>query len=330
MLKALIIHSREYNQVYGPEEVAAIRRRVALVSEPLTRDQLEANPGLLADVEVIFSGWHSPVLDERFLAAAPRLRAFFYAAGSVKNIVTEAAWERKLVVASAWGANGASVADYTLGAILFGLKQGFASSVAVRRDRNFSRLPLPSGVCGATVAVVALGAAGGAVCSRLRAFPVKVIAHDPYAVADETRSLGVHALVSLEEAFATADVVSLHLPATAETRGLVRGAHIRSMTRGATLINTARGVVIRQDEMIQALAERPDVVAVLDVTEPEPPHPLSRLFDLPNVILTPHIAGALDRDSRLLSRCMIEEFDAWAGGAPLKWEVRREDLETMA
>ena len=325
MVKALIIYPKDYPKVYGPAEVAAIRQRVELVADPLTREQLAQRPELLAEVEVIFSGWYSPVLDAEFLRAAPLLRAFFYAAGSVKGVVTDAVWERQIRVSSAWGVNGAAVADYTVGAILFSLKQGFASAAAVRRNRRFERSPLPAGVCGSTVAVIGLGAAGGAVCTKLRPFGMKICAHDPYVTAAAARDLGVQALVSLEEAFATAQVVSLHLPANETTRGLVRGDHFRSMPPGATLINTARGLVIREDEMIAALRARPDLTAILDVTEPEPPDAASPLYDLPNVVLTPHIAGALDRDTSLLAQCMIEEFDRWLSGAPLHWEIGRGD-----
>ena len=329
-IKTLIIFSRTYSSVYGKEEIAAIRQRVDLIADPLTREELAERPELLADVEVIFSGWHSPVLDEAFLHAAPKLRAYFYAAGSVKGVVTNAVWQRKIRVSSAWGINGASVADYTVGAILFSLKQGFSSAAAQRRQRSFTRLPLPAGVCGSTVAVIALGASGRAVCEKLRPFGVRVIAHDPYVSPATSRALGVTAMVSLPEAFAAADVVSLHLPANDETRGIVRASHLRAMPIGATLINTARGMVIHEAELIEVLKERRDLTAILDVTEPEPPAPESPLFDLPNVVLTPHIAGALDRDARLLSRCMIEEFDRWSSGQPLKWEIAQGDIERMA
>ena len=301
-----------------------------MLAEPLTRDELAARPGLLADVEVIFSGWHSPVLDEAFLAAAPKLRAYFYAAGSVKGVVTNAVWKRAIRVSSAWGVNGASVANYTVGAILFSLKQGFSSAAAQRSQRLFTRLPVPSGVCGSTVAVIALGASGRAVCEKLRPFGIRVIAHDPYVSPETARGLGVSEMVSLREAFAAADVVSLHLPANSDTGRIVRGQHLRSMPVGATLINTARGMVIHETEMIEALRDRPDLTAILDVTEPEPPAPESLLFDLPNVVLTPHIAGALDRDSRLLSRCVIEEFDRWKSGQPLQWEIVPGNIEHMA
>ena len=330
MVKALIIYPKDYPKVYGPAEVAAIRQRVELVTEPVTREQLAHRSELLAEVEVIFSGWYSPVLDAEFLRAAPRLRAFFYAAGSVKGVVTDAVWDRQIRVASAWGVNGAAVADYTVGAILFSLKQGFASATAVRRARRFERSALPAGVCGSTVAVIGLGAAGGAVCTKLHPFGMKICAHDPFVTVAAARDLGVQSMVSLEEAFAAAQVVSLHLPANEKTRGLVRGDHLRSMPPGATLINTARGMVIREDEMIAALRARPDLTAILDVTDPEPPTADSPLYDLPNVVLTPHIAGALDRDSGLLAQCVIEEFDRWLSGAPLKWEISRKNAEHLA
>jgi phosphoglycerate dehydrogenase-like enzyme len=116
-------------------------------------------------------------------------------------------------------------------------------------------------------------------------------------------------------------VVSLHAPLLPQTTGLIRREHFAAMKPGSTFINTARGAIVRESEMIDVLHERPDLQAVLDVTEPEPPPPDSPLFKLPNVALTPHIAGTCEREAARLGRAMIDEFHRWRRGEPLRYQV---------
>ena len=157
----------------------------------------------------------------------------------------------------------------------------------------------------------------------LRAFDLRVIAYDPFVSPAEAAEVGV-TLVSLEELFARSDVVSLHPPLLEETVGMVTGQHIAQMKRGATFINTARGEVVREDEMIEVLKRRPDLLAVLDVASEEPPHEDSPLYTLPNVVLTPHIAGSVGQECRRMGQCMVEELARYLAGQPLQWPVTRE------
>jgi phosphoglycerate dehydrogenase-like enzyme len=163
----------------------------------------------------------------------------------------------------------------------------------------------------------------------LRPHQLEVVAYDPFLSADEARRLNVRS-VDLAELFRISDVVSLHTPLLPETRDLVTGAHIESMCQGATLINTARGAIVREAELVAVLERRPDLQAVLDVTDPEPPLPGSPLLHLPNVVRTPHIAGAIGPERRRLGRGMVEELRRYVRGKPLRWEVRREQIEHMA
>jgi len=125
-------------------------------------------------------------------------------------------------------------------------------------------------------------------------------------------------------------VVSLHTPWLPETVGMVTGAHLRSMKTDATFINTARGAIVREAEMIAALQERPDLTAVLDVTYPEPPEAGSPLYTLPNVILTPHIAGSMGRECQRMGRLMVDEFERYRAGEPLRWAISQEQAAVMA
>jgi phosphoglycerate dehydrogenase-like enzyme len=174
-----------------------------------------------------------------------------------------------------------------------------------------------------TVGLVSLGMVGRLVRERLRAFDLRVVAHDPYVTTEAAQVLGVD-LVSLEELFASADVVSLHTPWLPETEGMIRGYHLASMKQNAALINTSRGTVGREAEMVEVLRERPDLWVVLDVTHPEPPAPDSHLYELSNVVLTPHIAGSLGRECRRMGRLVVDELRRYVEGEPLRHEITRD------
>ncbi len=137
-------------------------------------------------------------------------------------------------------------------------------------------------------------------------------------------------LVSLDEACARADVVSLHTPWLKETEKMITGAHFRAMKQGATFLNTARGAVVDEPAMVEVLTERPDLFAVLDVTHPEPPAPDSPLYTLPNVILTPHIAGSMHNECRRMGQYAVDECRRYLAGEPLRWQVTRELADQLA
>ena len=152
-----------------------------------------------------------------------------------------------------------------------------------------------------------------------------MVAYDPYVTSEEARVLGVD-LMSLEDLYASWEVVSLHAPLLPETEGMILGSHLASMKRNAALINTSRGAVVREAEMVEVLEERPDLWAVLDVTNPEPPEPNSRLYDLPNVVLTPHIAGSQGNECRCMGRLVVDELRRYVAGLPLEHEITRAAL----
>ena len=328
--KALyILNPGSYEQIYGPEERADLETLTDLYAPPQTKESVAADPAILGPCELIFSGWGAPCLDAAFLAAAPRLRAVFYGAGSVKGVVTDALWERGIVVTSSWGANGIPVAEYTLSQILFSLKLGWRFALAIKQAGKYPpRGPVP-GAYGSTVAIISLGMIGRLVCERLRAFDLNVIAYDPFASPASAAALGVR-LCTLEECFAQADVVSLHTPWLKETERLVRGQHFRAMKQDATFINTARGAVVDEADLVETLTARPDLTAILDVTHPEPPVPGSPLYSLPNVILTPHIAGSMNRECRRMGRYAVEECRRFLRGEALQWQVTKERAATLA
>ena len=320
---------KDLPRIYGPAQRAALAERLEFVAEPRSAEELRRDLSVLNDVELLITGWGAPALDAGLLDAAPRLAAVFYGAGSIKKVMTDAAWDRGLRVTTAYAMNAVPVAEFSASQIVFCLKWGYQHLQAMKATRSRARLPGIPGAFGSTVGLVSLGMIGRMVCERLKAFDVDVIAYDPFCSTADAEALGVR-LVSLEEVFRDSHTVSLHTPWLPETENMITGELIASMRDHASLINTSRGAVINEPAMIEVLRRRTDLVAVLDVTHPEPPEPGSPLWTLDNVLLLPHIAGSTDGETARLGQCMVDELDLYLAGKPLKWEVDRERFKTMA
>lgn len=324
-----ILRPDAYTAVYGPGERSLIDELIDVIAPPQTAEEILAHPDILREVEVILSGWGAPLMDEAFLGHAPNLRAVFYGAGSIRGFVTDALWERGILVTSAQDANAIPTAEYTLAMILFSLKHGWRLAAQTRREQRFPARDDAPGIYGASVGIIALGKVGRLVRELLRPFNVRILAYDPYVSSSEAEALGV-SLCSLEALFRESQVVSLHAPLLPETAGMIRGSHLTSMAHGSIFINTARGGLVRQDELIAALEQRSDLYAVLDVADPEPPPAGSPLYTLPNVTLTPHIAGSLGSERRRLGEVMLAELRRYVSGEPLQHAITREQAQFMA
>ena len=303
-----------------------------MVAPLQTAEMIARDPAALADVQLVFSGWGMARVDEAFLDAAPDLEAIFYAAGTVRYFVTDALWERDVRLTSGYGANAEFVAPYTLAQIILSLKRTWYFADKVRREESYDpdeKEALP-GLFTGVVGLISLGQVGRRVAALLRdTLPVRVLAYDPYLAPETAAALGVEP-VGLEELFRRCDVVSLHTPWLPETEGMIRGAHLAAMKANATFINTARGAVVNEPEMIAALEQRPDLYALLDVTYPEPPAPGSPLYSLPNVLLTPHIAGAHNSECLRMGRLMAAELRRYLADARMEYEITREMLPLLA
>jgi phosphoglycerate dehydrogenase-like enzyme len=323
-----LLEQGHWDEVYGPFE----RKRLeALVPTPFifhSPKSIFEKPEDLAKATVIFSGWGMPLCNEAFLEAAPRLKAIFFAAGSVRPFVTDAFWERGIVVSSVNTALAVSVAEFALAQILLSLKLAWRQATDMRVMKRPVRRTVP-GIYGSVVGLISVGAVARHLISLLRSFKLNIVAYDPFLSKETARTLGIE-LVSLEELFEISHVVSLHTPWLPETEGMICGHHFARMRKNGTFINTARGAVVNENEMIEVLRRRPDLYALLDVTYPEPPSPESPLFALPNVILTPHIAGPINGECRRLGAMAVDEFERYLKGEPLFGEVREEMLATIA
>jgi len=315
--------------LFTPDDLARLERMVDLYLPPQSPESFAAQPELWRHVDVIIAMWGCPGLSPAMIAAAPRLKAIFHVGGSSKFLVTPEVVARNIVVCSTYAAGAVPVAEFALAHVLFGLKSGWQHVAATRRQRTFERLPR-AGAYGSIVGIVSLGVIGRTLARLLKQTDVRIIAYDPFVAPADAAALGVE-MAALDEVFRRADVVSLHTPWLPETVGMITGAHLASMKPYSTFINTGRGAVVREQEMIEVLQRRPDLVAVLDVTHPEPPAPDSPLYTLPNVVLTPHIAGAYGTGEALrLGQCAVDEITRFVAGEPPQWQIRPEQAARLA
>ena len=320
MLNGLyVMDLARFPDVYGDDERAALEKNLRITAPPLTPADL--TPSLLADVDVLVTAWGGPQLTQELLDSAPRLALVLYGAGSVRPIVTEASWARGVRVTTANAVIADAVGEYALAQVLYALKHGWRYVLAARaRGESLPRATNEPGANGSVVGLMSLGATGRATARLLARHDLVLQAYDPYVDPSVAASLGVR-LVSLEELFATSDVVSLHAPVLDATRKVVSTGLLSSMKPDATLINTARGALVDEEALVQVLLDRPDLFAVLDVTDPEPPLPGSPLFSLPNVVVTPHLAGTLNTERRRQGALMAFELARYVAGEPLEHEV---------
>ncbi|WP_405590936.1 hydroxyacid dehydrogenase [Streptomyces sp. NBC_01092] len=284
----------------------------------------------LARTEVLITGWGCPRLDTDVLTVAPKLRAVLHAAGSVRSLVGEALWKAGVTVSSAVTGNALPVAEYTLAMILLAGKDTFAHRERFRSTHTYPTQgeTAATGNVGRRVGVIGASRVGRRLLELLRPFDFTVLLHDPYVSAAEAAELGAE-LLSLEDLLRHSDIVSLHAPDIPETYRMLDGERLGLIRDGGVLINTSRGALVDPEALTDELVAG-RLHAVLDVTEPEPLPAGSPLYHLPNVFLTPHIAGSLGNELERLGRIVVEELERVAAGGPLGHEVRLVDLARVA
>lgn len=316
----------------GEAHLSRLARTCNLAApEPLaTLDDAQAER-LLADAEILLTSWGCPRLDEEVLARAPRLEAIMHAAGTVKNHVTDAVFERGIRVCSAAAANALPVAEFALASILFANKRVFELQRRYQEVRGFrfwSREAPGLGNFGKRVGLVGLSRIGRRLARLLQPFDLEVVAWDPTLDAATIADQGAMAS-TLDELLESCDVTSLHAPLLPETHGLIDARRLALMPDGATLVNTARGGLVDGKALERELVSG-RLRAVIDTTDPEVLPSDSPLYDLPNVFLTPHIAGAQGTETRRMADLALDEIERFVRGEPLVHEVRHEDWNRIA
>lgn len=325
MLDGLVDHA------FTDEQIDRLRAVGELLDDaPLTDFDDERSRRLLERAEVLVGHWGCPTLTADVLRAAPRLTLFAYAAGTVKWQVTDAVWERDVLVTSAAAANAVPVAEYTVAMVLLAGKGVLLSREQMRDPSVDVPLdPLRIGNVGKRVGLVGASHVGRLVIELLRPYELVVSVFDPFLSPEEASALGVDLVPDLDELCAESDILSLHAPDVPSTRSMIGADQLARLRDGATLINTARPALIDTAALESELTSG-RLAAILDVTDPEPMPPDHPLLALPNVFATPHVAGAAGTEMVRLGELAVTEVERFVSGLPPLHPVRSADMERIA
>jgi D-3-phosphoglycerate dehydrogenase len=324
---ALLESAEDIEVIYGLDEA---ERAIGLggTDRFAQRDQavkvaLDRYLGEVHALHAMGPGGHLPVSAEMFERAA-LLEVVFISAAGTDKIDVNAATERGILVINAAGANAPAVAEHAVG-LMLALCRRIADTDRVAHEtkkvdamRVMQTPPRLSLLRGKTLTIIGFGFIGRTIAQICRqGFGMHVVAFDPFFDSIEAERLGVTLVEDLDEALAAGDFVSVNTPFNAQTAALIGARELAIMKDSAYLVNTARGGVVDPDALLVALRDRTIAGAALDVTEPEPLPPGHPLFDLDNVILTPHVGGNASEVFRASSVTPVRLLlEALRGGRP--------------
>src|SRR5438552_5242884 len=253
------------------------------LTEKLLHESLRDYEGLIVRSETKVTA--------NLMDAARKLRVVGRAGVGVDNIDVPAATARGIVVMSAPDRNTITKAEHAL-ALLVALARNIPQANSSVKAAKWERKRfIGAELQGKTLGVIGLGRIGRAVAARARAFGMKIVGHDPFIAPDQARDLEIES-ASLDEVFARADFLTVHTPLTSETRGLIGPQAFAKMRKGVRVINCARGGLVDEAALYEAIKSGVVAGAALDVFEPEPPPPDHPLLGLSEVIVTPHLGAS--------------------------------------
>jgi phosphoglycerate dehydrogenase-like enzyme len=313
--------------VYGGGRLERLKKTANIHRGFITSKNFDASFYVISRTEYIFSTWGMPRLSPEQIAAMKNLKSVFYAAGSVKSFAGPYL-KRGIKVISAWGANAMPTAAFAFSQIILACKDYFRSSMEYRAKKDIVWKVEKRGVYGCKVGILGAGKVGQRVIEMLGSSGCEIYIYDPYLPEKQAKKFGA-IKAGIEKIFKECMVVSNHMPDIDETKGKIGAKLFGSMPDRAVFINSGRGAQVMENDLVKVFSMRTDLTALLDVTFPEPPDKSSKLFKLPNVILSPHIAGAYGKEQFLLADCVIDEFEAMLKGRPLKYEVKLKMLKNM-
>ncbi|HEX2979070.1 MAG TPA: hydroxyacid dehydrogenase [Anaerolineaceae bacterium] len=288
--------------------------------------QVDDRPGISADELLqVIGGYDALIVRGRtkvtpaVFAAAPNLKVVGRAGVGVDNIDLAAAKEHHVTVVNAPIATTLAVAELTMG-LMLGLVRDIPRADAGMKNTKWLKKELEgTELYGKTLGVIGFGRIGVAVSQRCAAFGMKVVAYDPLLSPDAIRERGGEP-ATLDELFAKADVITLHIPLTADTRGILNAAAFAKMKDGVRIVCAARGGVIDEAALLQALETGKVAGAALDVFATEPPG-ASPLVSHPHVVATPHIGAQTVEAQARAAADISSEVLAALRGETLRWKV---------
>ncbi len=283
---------------------------------------------LLADATIAITSWGAAKLEGEILKHAPNLKLVLHGAGSVKGVVTRQFWEKGIRLSSAADPLSKGVGETALGLTITSLKNMWQLSENTRLGQWSEGKNQVRELFGITVGVVGAGRAGRHYIRLLKNFDVDILIYDPTLKEDDEIRYSARQ-VSLEQLLLQSDVVSIHAPSIPETYHMFNSERLQLMKDNAILINTARGSLIDEAALVKVL-EKGRLFACIDVTDPEPPAKDHPFRTLPNVVLLPHIAGAVNNGLGRIGQFVLQELERFLTGEEMHGEVKERELDILA
>jgi phosphoglycerate dehydrogenase-like enzyme len=289
-------------------------------------------PRLIGNARAVVTGWGTPPISEALLATHNDLKLVAHAAGSVRHLVPFAAIEEgRLAVTHSAIHIGEAVCEYVMAHIFSFLRHPAELDAGMKAGEPW--LELRARLLGRllgeqTVGLVGAGYIGRMLTRQLKAFNARVLMHDPFLSPADAKAMDVE-LASISDVFSESDIVSLHVPSLPETRHMIGKQQLAQLKDGALFINTARGAIVDEKALIEALGEN-RFTAVLDVYEKEPLANDSPFRLIPNARIAPHAAGHTHETYRRQGAAAVDEVCRFLAGEPFHHEVTKRILATMA
>ncbi|UOF91534.1 hydroxyacid dehydrogenase [Fodinisporobacter ferrooxydans] len=293
-----------------------------MIGDPTLYGKPEALADLAANAQALVIR-NKTRIDRQLLKQLPQLQAIGRLGVGLDNIDIAACRERGVKVIAARGCNANAVAEYVFACMLEHARFLQRCDEATREGHWNRLLCMGRELNGKTLGLIGVGDIGQRVATRARAFGMQVIAYDPFVIKTHSliQDFGVR-LDTLRQVCREGDYISIHVPLTPATHSLIDEAQLAEMKETAVLINTARGGIIHESALHTSLQNHPNRYAFLDVREKEPPAADDPFRQLPNVILTPHVAGITQESSQRVAEMIFEDIDQVLQGQQVLTEVQ--------
>jgi len=308
-----------------PDEAVEIMRNEGLTVDVNTGLSEEELIKIIPEYDAIIVRSGTKVTEE-VIKAAKNLKFIGRAGVGVDNIDVKAATQRGIIVANAPGGNTVSTAEHTFALILSLLRKIPSAVNSVKSGKWERKKFIGTELRGKTIGVLGLGRVGFEVAKRASAFEMNVIAYDPYISKERAEEIGVK-LVSFDEVIKKSDIITIHVPKTKETTHLISEKEIKSMKDGVFIINCARGGIVDETALYNAIVKNKVRGSAIDVYEKEPPEPDNPLLKLDDVVTTPHL-GASTREAQLgVGLTIANEIINFAKGLPVRNAINLPSIE---
>ena len=326
----LLVDKDHQKKIFGEKYYDRMRRIGEVkIYDADSYDDKEYVKSFVSGATIIVTTWGSPVIDKDILDACPELRAVIHAAGSIKPVISDEFVARRIRITNSAVAIGEGVAETALGFAISACKGFYQlnrdTSRGIWRENAYDTV---IDFYDINVGVISGGYVGRHMVKLLKNFHVNIYMYDPILTKEQIAEIGAEK-VELCELLSICDVVSIHAPSIPATDNMINKGNLCLMKDKAILINTARGSVINEKDLIEEL-KKGRLFACIDVTDPEPPVEDNALRSLDNVILTPHIAGTVSNGLKRIALHACEEIERLVGGEKMRTEVDLDSLSRLA